>query len=95
VDFHAKAHVPGPMGEYFSGSCAVTSRNTLPHKGATNGTNSPRFDTEGVALCCCRVLAAAPEGLLATANFGEFIFLRPPVNKCKNKGRGCFEPRPD
>jgi hypothetical protein len=35
---------PGPMGENFSGSCIVTSRNPLIHKGATNGTKSPDFD---------------------------------------------------
>src|SRR5215208_7495295 len=58
----------------FSGSHTVTSRNPLVHKGATNGTKSPRFDAEGLLLCRCRGLAAAPDGSLATANFREFFF---------------------
>src|SRR5215207_9530030 len=36
----------GLMGGYFSGSCAVTSRNALLHKGATDATRSRRSDTE-------------------------------------------------
>src|SRR5215210_8693035 len=39
---------PGPVGEDFSGSCTVTSRNPLIHNGATNSTKSPRFDVKGV-----------------------------------------------
>jgi hypothetical protein len=35
---------PGPMGQYFSGSCTVTSRNPLIHKGATKGTKSPHLE---------------------------------------------------
>src|SRR5215212_9162849 len=31
-------HGPGPVGEYFSGSCAVTSRNSLIHVCATKAT---------------------------------------------------------
>jgi hypothetical protein len=65
---------PGPIGEDFSGSCAVTSRNSLIHNGATTATKSERFDAEGVPPCCCRVLTAASERLLATLNFREFIF---------------------
>ena len=67
---------PGPMGENFSGSCIVTSRNSLIHNGATTATKSERFDAEGVPPCCCRVLTAASERLLATVNFGEFLFQR-------------------
>jgi hypothetical protein len=62
------------MGENFSGSCIVTSRNFLIHIGATVATKSERFDAEGVPPCCCRVLTAASERLLATANFAEFRF---------------------
>ena len=40
--------VSSPMGEKFSGSCIVTSRNPLIHKDATNGTKSPRTDAKGV-----------------------------------------------
>jgi hypothetical protein len=58
----------------FSGSSTVTSRNTLLHKGATNGTNSPRFDAQEVPPCRCRVLGAAHDGSLATVNFREFLF---------------------
>ena len=65
---------PGPMGENFSGSCIVTSRNSLIHNGATTATKSERFDAEGVPPCCCRVLTAASERVLATVNFGEFFF---------------------
>jgi hypothetical protein len=63
---------PGPMGENFSGSCIVTSRNSLIHEGATTATKSERFDAEGVPPCCCRVLTAASARLLATVNFREF-----------------------
>jgi hypothetical protein len=66
--------VPTPMGENFSGSCIVTSRNPLIHKGATTATKSERFDAEEVPPCRCRVPAAATEGSLATANFREFLF---------------------
>ena len=31
---------PGPMGQDFSGSCTVTSRNSLIQKGATTATKS-------------------------------------------------------
>jgi hypothetical protein len=63
---------PGPMGEHFSGSRAVTSRNPLIQIGATNGTKSAGFDAEGGPSCRCRVLAAASDGHLATVNFREF-----------------------
>jgi hypothetical protein len=65
---------PGPMSPDFSGSCAVTSRNSLIHNGATTATKSKRFDAEGVPPYCCRVLTAASERLLATMNFREFLF---------------------
>ena len=58
----------------FSSSCAVASRNPLLHIGATKGAKSTRLVVEGVAPCRCRAPAAAPDGLLATVNFGEFIF---------------------
>src|SRR5215211_3243063 len=58
----------------FSGSCVVTSRNSLIHNGATPATKSGRFDAEGVPPCCCRVLSAASERLLATLNFREYLF---------------------
>jgi len=61
-------------GQYFSGSCDVTSCNSLIHIGATTATKSERFDAEGVPPCCCRVLSAASERLLATLNFGEYLF---------------------
>jgi hypothetical protein len=35
--------VSSPMGEKFSGSCIVTSRNPLTHIGATIATRSPSF----------------------------------------------------
>jgi hypothetical protein len=70
------------MSEDFSGSCDVASRNPLIHDGATNGTNSPCLDAEGVALRRYRVLTAASDGSLATANFRESLFfLRRWVNK--------------
>jgi hypothetical protein len=64
------------MGENFSGSCTVTSRNSLIHNGATTATKSERFDAEGVPPCCSRVLGNVPIGLLATVNFAEFFFSR-------------------
>jgi hypothetical protein len=62
------------MSEYFSGGCDVASRNPLIHNGATIGTYSLRFDAEGVAPRRFGVLAAALEGVLATANFVELLF---------------------
>jgi hypothetical protein len=40
--------VPGRLGENFSGSCIVTSRNPLIHIGATTATKSWRFHPKGV-----------------------------------------------
>jgi hypothetical protein len=40
--------VPSPMGENFSGSCIVTSRNPLIHIGATTATKSERFGAGGL-----------------------------------------------
>jgi hypothetical protein len=74
----------GPGVQDFSGSSAVTSRNSLLHNSATNGTNSPCFDAEGVALRSYRVLSAASDGSLATANFAEFQFFS---TKLVNKGK--------
>jgi hypothetical protein len=62
---------PGPMGEKFSGSWSVTSRNPLIHNGATNATWSPRFGSEVVLPCRSRGLRAALCGSLATPNFRE------------------------
>jgi hypothetical protein len=66
--------ITAPMGENFSGSCTVTSRNPLIHNGATNGTKLLRFDAKGVLPCCSRVLGDAPDGPFATLNFAEFYF---------------------
>jgi len=62
------------MDENFSGNCIVTSRNSLILNGATTATKSESFDAKGVPPCCCRVLTAASERLLATVNFAEFLF---------------------
>jgi hypothetical protein len=74
--------VPGPMGENFSGSCTVTRRNRLIHIGATTATKSGRFDPQGVQQ---RLLSGGwryVEDSLATANFGEFYFLRLSEKAC-------------
>jgi len=62
------------MGQDFSGSWSVTSRNSLLHNGVTNATRSPRFDAEGGVPCRSRVWADAPGEALATVNFREFLF---------------------
>jgi hypothetical protein len=62
------------MGENFSGSWSVTSRNFLIHNGATNATWSGRFGTEVVLPSHSRGLRAALGGSLATTNFREFVF---------------------
>jgi hypothetical protein len=67
---------PGPGVQDFSGSSSVTSRNSLIHYAATNGTYSPRFEAEGVATCRYGVLLAALDGSLATANFREWLFFQ-------------------
>src|SRR5215217_8022018 len=63
---------PGPMGGYFSGSCAVTSRNPLLHDGATNATKWWRSDPEEAPPCHSRVPGAGLGGMLATSNFREY-----------------------
>ena len=63
------------MGQDFSGSCTVTSRNRSLHNGATIATWLRRFDSEVVLPCRSRVLGAEFGGSLATVNFREFIFL--------------------
>jgi hypothetical protein len=65
---------PGPMGENFSGSCIVTSRNSLIHNGATTATKSVRFDPIRCTKVFCHGVAPAPDGPFATVNFGEFPF---------------------
>ena len=63
------------------------------HKGATNGTWSPRFGAEGGPPCRCGVLGAAPGGPLATSNFGEWLFFpRTRVNKGMKKDRSVEAP---
>src|SRR5215217_1384567 len=62
------------MGEDFSGSCAVASRNTLLHNGATNATWSGHFYPEAVPPCRSRAPGAEFGGSLATANFRELLF---------------------
>src|SRR5215213_10499337 len=46
------------MGGDFSGSCAVTSRNSLLHNGATNATRWRRLDPEEVPPCRSRALGS-------------------------------------
>jgi hypothetical protein len=66
--------VPGPMGENFSGSCTVTSRNLLIHIGATTATKSGCFDPKGVHQGLLSGGWRCVEESLATANFREFLF---------------------
>jgi len=75
--------VPGPMGENFSGSCTVTSRNLLIHIGATTATKSGCFDPKGVHQGLLSGGWRCVEESLATANFVEFGFseVRPSL-KC-------------
>ncbi len=79
------------MGRDFSGSCTVTSRNSLIHNGATIATKSESFDAEGVPPCSRRVLTAASERLLATVNFAEFLFPRRWVNRVGRLGMAAKE----
>src|SRR5829696_8012768 len=79
-------HRAGSMEQDFSGSCIVTSRNSLIHDGATTATKSERFDAEGVPPCCCRGVGTAPDGFLATLNFAEFHFPRTPVDRVVRGG---------
>src|SRR5215212_2817912 len=71
---------PGPMSEEFPGSCDVTSRNPLIHNGATNGTNSPRFDARGgghhtvvecLALCLMGCLLQRTSENAYSTHYGE------------------------
>jgi hypothetical protein len=76
-----RAVEPRLRAQDFSGSCAVTRRNPLLHAGATNGTDSPHSDVEGVPPC--RILApiAWLDGVLVTATFAEFTPLRTRANR--------------
>ncbi len=65
---------PGPMGEHFSGSCTVTSRNSLIQKGATTATKSERFDATGGQQGLLSRAYHCVEEPLATVNFAEFFF---------------------
>ena len=62
------------MGENFSGSCTVTSRNLLIHIGATTATKSECFDPKGVQQGLLSWGWRCVEESLATANFREFFF---------------------
>jgi hypothetical protein len=73
-------HRAGPMGQDFSGSCAVTSRNPLIHNGATNGTKSGRFDPKGEQQALLSKARGCVEEPFATVNFREFLFPRTWVN---------------
>src|SRR5215218_6342288 len=71
VTQHCPHDVDSPPGEHFSGSCTVTSRNSLIHNGATNGTKAGRFDPKGVQQGLLSRACRCVEEPLATANFGE------------------------
>jgi hypothetical protein len=62
---------PGPKGEDFSGTRAVTSRNPLIHKDATNSTKSPRFGAEGLHHGLSLRAWRCVEEPFATVNFYE------------------------
>jgi hypothetical protein len=65
---------PCPMGENFSGSCTVTSRNYLIHNGATTATKSRCFDPKGAQQNLLSGGCRCVEEPLATLNFREFLF---------------------
>jgi hypothetical protein len=67
-------HRAGPMGEHFSGSCTVTSRNSLIHIGATTATKSECFDATGVQQSLLSRACHCVEEPFATANFRELLF---------------------
>ena len=71
---HGPHDVDPPPGERFSGSCTVTSRNSLIHNGATNGTKAGRFDPKGVQQGLLSRACRCVEEPLATVNFAEFLF---------------------
>jgi hypothetical protein len=62
------------MGEDFSGSCTVTSRNPLIHNGATNSTKSARFDVRGVQRGLLSWGWRCIEEPFATVNVAELPF---------------------
>jgi hypothetical protein len=68
------AHSPDPMGQDFSGSCTVTSRNLLIHNGATTATKSGGFDPKGVQQGLLSRGWRCVDESLATLNFREFLF---------------------
>src|SRR5829696_6159764 len=69
------------LGEHFSGSCTVTSRNPLIHNGATNGTKSKRFDhEEEVAEHVVRGLAVR-RGTVCYRELPRILLPRTSVNR--------------
>jgi hypothetical protein len=62
------------MGEDFSGSCTVTTRNPLIHIGATTATKSERFAAKGVLQRLLSRVCRCVKEQVATVNFGEFLF---------------------
>ncbi|MDQ5812961.1 MAG: KR domain-containing protein [Actinomycetota bacterium] len=65
---------PARRASIISGSCAVTSRNTLLPNGATNATWSRCFGSEAGQLSSSGVPGAEIGGSLATVNFRESPF---------------------
>src|SRR5215218_7627065 len=78
---------PPLRGQGFSGSCGVTSRNTLIHIAAMNATWSGRFDYEGMPPCRSGVPGAEFVESLATANFRELLLCA--VGKWGRSGAMC------
>jgi hypothetical protein len=75
------------MGEHFLGSCTVTSRNSLIHNGATNGTKLGRFDPKGEQQGLFSRACHCIEEPFATVNFVEFFFFpRTRVNRVGHCG---------
>jgi hypothetical protein len=62
------------MGEHFSDSCTVTSRNPLIHNVATTATKSERFDVKGVQQGLLSRACRCVGEPFATVNFGEYHF---------------------
>jgi hypothetical protein len=62
------------MGQDFSSSCAVTSRNPLTHNGATTAHKLPRFDPKGVPHSRFSGACRYVEEPFDTGNFREWTF---------------------
>jgi hypothetical protein len=74
------------MGQDFSGSCTVTSRNSLIQIGATTATKSERFDNTGRAAGSIVKGLPLRTGAVCYRELRRILLPRTPLNKGMKNG---------